>query len=196
MPELPFFRSGFLIFDKKIFMISLEEALFDSRRIFIEQAVEVVMKDKSLFEQAVDLALSNKPQIANRATRVVQFSIEKDFSLVEPYLSKIVHALWDINIEIVRGGLMKIFADYCLPSDEEELGILADLSFYHLQRISKVATTKIYALQILYKISNREPDLKPELIAIIEDQMPKSLISFKTRGKKMLKLLYKEIGES
>lgn len=176
-------------------MAKLEEALFDSRRIFIDQAVEVVYKDKELFRQAVDLSLSNKPQIANRAARVVQFSIEKDYSLIEPYLSKIIHRLNNIKIEIVRGSMMKIFADYYLPKDEEELGILADVAFYHIQHISKVATTKIYALDILYKISNLEPDLKPELIDIIEDQIPKSLISFKTRGKKVLKKLYKETGK-
>lgn len=177
-------------------MINLEEVLFDSRRIIIDQAVALVWKDRSLFGQAVELSLSNKYQIANRAARVVQFSIEKDFSLVEPYLSKIIHSLDNIKIEVVKGCLMKIFAVYYLPKDEEELGILADISFHHLQQISKVATTKIYALEILYRISNIEPELKPELIDIIEDQIPKSLISFKTRAKKLLKTLYKEIGEN
>ncbi len=172
--------------------MNLEDALYDSRRMVIDQVTEVVWKDKKLFAQAMDLALSNKPKIANRACRVVLFSIEKDPLLIEPYKGRIIKSLEQIKIEIVKGGFLKIFVDHELPKDDEELGILADVCFEHVQKLTKVATTKLYSMEILYKISNLEPDLKPELISIIEDQIPRSLISFKTRGKKLLKKLYKE----
>ena len=176
-------------------MPDLEKALYDSSRRVIDQVTETVWKNKALFKQALDLALSNKHQIANRAVRVVYFSAQKDKSLVSPYISQIVNSLDNIKKEIVQATFLQIFLNIEFPNNEDDIGLLADFCFRNVQKITNVASNKLLSMEILYKISNIEPELKPELISIIEDQMPKSLTSFRTRGRKILKKLFKETGQ-
>jgi hypothetical protein len=52
---------------------------------------------------------------------------------------------------------------------------------------------KIYAMTILYKISNAYPAIKPELISSIENEIPKNSAAVISRGKRILKKLYKEV---
>jgi hypothetical protein len=56
------------------------------------------------------------------------------------------------------------------------------------------AAVKMFSMNILYNISEAEPDLKPELAAVIEDQLPKGTPGLKNSGQKMLKKLYRQIG--
>ena len=45
-------------------------------------------------------------------------------------------------------------------------------------------------MQILAEIAETEPDLKPELISVIEEQIPRGSAGIKAQGKKILKKLY------
>jgi hypothetical protein len=45
---------------------------------------------------------------------------------------------------------------------------------------------KMFCLVILEKLSNLYPEIKPELILIIETQMPYESKAFKSRGRKIL----------
>jgi hypothetical protein len=51
---------------------------------------------------------------------------------------------------------------------------------------------KAYSLEILYQISNKEPELKNELIFAVLDWSDKNSGAFKTFSEKILKKLYKE----
>jgi len=51
---------------------------------------------------------------------------------------------------------------------------------------------KVYAMEILYKVSQFYPDIQSELISTIEDQLPRSTVAVKSRGKQVLAKLYKQ----
>jgi hypothetical protein len=52
---------------------------------------------------------------------------------------------------------------------------------------------KMYSMVILYKISHFYPEIKPELISTIEDQIPRSSAAIMSVGKQTLTKLYKQI---
>jgi hypothetical protein len=53
---------------------------------------------------------------------------------------------------------------------------------------------KVYCMEILYRISQVEPNLKKELADSIEWRLNEESPGFKNRGLKILKKLYSEIG--
>jgi hypothetical protein len=63
-------------------------------------------------------------------------------------------------------------------------------------RLFEAAAIKVHAMQILYDISQKEPDLKPEVISAIELAIQEGTTGVKNRGRRMLKKLYKEINNS
>jgi hypothetical protein len=51
-------------------------------------------------------------------------------------------------------------------------------------------------MEILYRITRIEPDLKKELADSIEWRMNEETAGFKNRGQKMINRLYREIDET
>jgi len=66
--------------------------------------------------------------------------------------------------------------------------------FEWLNDPAEAIALKIYSMTILYKISNTYPDIKPELISSIENEIPKNSPAIRGRGRRILKRLYKEVG--
>ena len=75
--------------------------------------------------------------------------------------------------------------------DEDHLGILIDRCFTWLEDPIYPTAVKMFSMQIIYNYIEAEPDLAPELIAIIENQYAESSPGFKNRGDKILKKLYR-----
>jgi hypothetical protein len=53
---------------------------------------------------------------------------------------------------------------------------------------------KVHSIQALYHVCEKYPELSGELIEVIEDQIPKCSVGFKSRGTKLIVKLQKKIG--
>ena len=96
--------------------------------------------------------------------------------------------------ESVKKNFMKILAETPLEFNNEQLGILVETCFELLLSENSSIANKAYSMELLYKISEIEPDLKTELIAAIEEQIPEGSTGIKTIGRRLLKKLFKETG--
>ena len=68
-------------------------------------------------------------------------------------------------------------------------GLVANLCFTFLQNIKEPIAIRVFAMTVLVNLSKTLPELKNELISIIEDQMPYGSPGFISRGRKSLKEL-------
>jgi len=170
--------------------MNFEAQLVDSSRLIADLVTENVGNNPSHFNELMELSFGAKHKISMRASRVAVFCVQKFPYLIEPYLDKIIFSLPDD--ESVRKNFMKILAETNLKFNEDQLGILFDTCFEILLNDKSTVANKIYSMEILYKISEIEPDLKIELISAIEDQIPKGSSGVKLFGRKLLKKLYKE----
>ena len=91
-----------------------------------------------------------------------------------------------------RRSFLKILADVPCDLNEDQKGMLANVCFDWIQSENQPVAIKVYCMQILAGIAESEPDLKPELISVIEEQIPRGSAGIKAQGKKILKKLYKE----
>ena len=64
----------------------LESLFFDSSKRTIEQVVQMVQEHPHLFDEIVTFALEEKPQVSNRAMRVVCETSLKNPELIRPWL--------------------------------------------------------------------------------------------------------------
>jgi hypothetical protein len=168
----------------------LKDLLFDSSRRTADIAVGLIGDNPEIFKKFLDFALSDKGPYAMRAARVVQLSSHHHPELVRPYLKEIIHKLPYFKNDGLRRGLFKILTERSLDLDEESFGILADTTFNCLNNPAEKPAMKVYSMEILFRISEFYPEIKPELISILEDQMPRSTVAVKSAGKKLLRKLY------
>ena len=173
--------------------MELKDLLFDSSRRTADIAVGLVGDNPEIFKKFFDLALEDKSPYAMRAARVVQFAGKHHPELIRPYAKELILKFNSFRNVGLRRSILKIFTERSLNLDDESLGILVDICFTCLVSPSEKPAMKMYAMVILYRISQFYPDIKSELISTIEDQMPRSSAAVKSVGKQTLAKLYKQI---
>lgn len=175
--------------------MNLEELLYDSSKICILRASEAVFADTGLIKDVYCLALSEKSKYARRAVRVLNICAEHDPELILPYLNAILSELPKIKDDSIRSSFLRIFMIMPLPEDEDRLGLLTQLCFDYLGQQFEKAGVKVYSIDILYRISQKIPELKHELLLSIMQQLQYGSFAFQSRGTRILKKLMKELGK-
>lgn len=175
--------------------MELEDLLFDSSRKTAERAAELVGNDPDRFKTILEFGLQDKHQFAMRAIRAIDLVCVKYPELLEPYISDIVGNIDKYKTIGLKRGLARILSEQNYSYDEDTAGRLVHTCFEWLNDPEEPIALKIYSMTILYKISNTYPEIKPELISSIENEIPKNSAAIKGRGRRILKRLYKEVGK-
>lgn len=174
----------------------LEDLLSDSSRKTADIAVNLVGSDSGIYKRFIDFALEDRGKYAMRAARVINLVSLKHPHLIRPYLPMLVHKLPNLKNDGLKRGIAKTISERSPDYDDETTGLLVNTCFDWLNDPQEKIALKVYAMEILYRISQFYPEMKPELIASIEHQLPEASTAIKSRGRKYLLKLYKETGQS
>ncbi len=173
--------------------MELKDLLFDSTRRTADIAVGLIGDNPEIFKKFLDFALEDKTPYAMRAARVVQLAGGRHPELLRPYTKELLRKFNSFRNDGLRRSILKIFTERSLNLDDESLGILVDIGFNCLTNPVEKPAMKMYSMVILYKISQFYPEIKPELISTIEDQMPRCSAAVKSVGRQTLAKLYKQL---
>jgi hypothetical protein len=153
---------------------------------------DLVFNKPSLFDELVEIFLKDEEPLSRRAAWVVDTVAEKIPYLLDRYLESIVKALPHFNHDGLKRLSLRMLARSPLP--QNDLGALMNICFDWLVSPKESVAVKVYAMEILYSISQIEPELKKELADSIEWRIGEEAPGFKNRGLKTLKKLYKEMN--
>jgi hypothetical protein len=153
---------------------------------------DLVFNKPELFDELVSIYLRNEEPVSRRAVWVVDTVTEKHPELLDPYLESFVNALPSFEHDGLKRVSLRMLSRSPLP--QNYLGDLMNICFDWLVSSKESVAVKVYAMEILYRISEVEPDLKKELADSIEWRIGEGTPGFKNRGLKTLKKLYKEMS--
>ncbi len=173
----------------------IKELLGDSSRKGIDMVVELVGDNRELFEKFLDIALGDAGSYSMRASRVVNFATLHHPRLFAPHVKAIVEMLPAITNDSVKREMIKTLSDHSFEMDEETTSHLLELCFRWFTDQNEKIAIQAYSLDILYQISGQYPDLKFELISVIEQQRPYLSSGMKVRIRKMLPKLIRETSQ-
>ena len=158
-----------------------------------QKIANYIGRNKKRFEKLLDLFFGEDQRITQRAAYAVMHVVDNHPDIIQSYLSAILDNLQNpIHVAVKRNSL-RILQNVDLP--EDLLGLAADLCFGFLNDTKEAVAVRVFAMQVCYNICVREPELAPELKAIIEDFYPHGTAGFKSRGRKILKQLNGMIKE-
>jgi hypothetical protein len=155
---------------------------------------DLVVNKPALFDELVGIYLSNEEPVSRRAVWVVDTVAEEFPQLLDKYLETIVEALPRFEHDGLKRISLRMLSRSPLP--QNNLGELMNLCFDWLVSPAESVAVKVYAMEILYRISQDEPELKKELADSIEWRIGEGTPGFKNRGLKTLKKLYKEMNSA
>ena len=148
-----------------------------------------VGKSGEKFETLLKLTLFEKDPIAWRAAWILDGSDYQQPGLAKPFLSQIIQNLPQLESKGALRSLLRLLCRFDIHEDDQ--GLLIDLCFgYMVSELYPVAV-KVHAMQIIYNHTLIYPELKEELITVIEDQVDNNSVGFMSRGMRIIRQLKK-----
>lgn len=164
----------------------------DSSRAMIETIADAIGENKTYFMEVLEIAFTAKDMSSSRAARVIDMCTDRNPGLGEYFADEIALKLMALEDSRTKRSLCRIMTRH-LPNDEDILGHFINFAFEQIASPKEPVALKVYAMQALFNISKKIPDIKNELIGIIEEEMPKNTHAFTGRGNMLLKKLTKQI---
>jgi hypothetical protein len=149
-----------------------------------------VGKSPERFAELVNVFLNGPYRVTQRAVWPLSYCIEKNPSLLSPHLKKILTILQNQDVhDSVKRNIFRMLQFSVIPKAHQ--GTVVDLGFNYLSNANEPIAVRVFAMTVLANIAHTVPELKNELIPIIEDQLPFGSAGFVSRGNKILKQLKK-----
>jgi hypothetical protein len=162
-------------------MSLFEDKLLNSYK---DEMISFMHAHPEFFEEAIQLAISDKQPYAWRAAWLLWSCMEMNDRRIRKYIKSIVDNLGDKEDGHQR-ELLKILLK--MDISEECEGILFDHCMDIWEQINKAPSVRINALQFIIKIANKHPELTKEIKFLAEDHY---LESFSPGAKRsVLKLI-------
>jgi len=169
--------------------LGFEDLLYDSSRICVEMAGDVIREKPGVLAEAMDLAETGRSVTDARAARAIYFGTTGRQEMIFPHLERIIHIVLTHQSNSVRQNFLKILSEMDLPDKEDIVSPLITRCFDWINTAESTPAVKVYSLEILYRMSLKIPELQNELMFSIENQLEQSSVAFKTRGNRILKKL-------
>jgi len=158
----------------------------------IEIVAASILNDPAQFTTLIQLALNDTRQKSWRAAYLVDKIHDENPELLQPYIPMLIGQLRTEKNASKRRHWLKLISMNALP--EEHIGFLFDYCIEIFTSGSEAVAVRVHAMQILYNISELEPDLKPEVLQLIEQEMEfHPTAGIRSRGKKLATKLFKQI---
>ena len=170
--------------------LDFSSILSDSSRSLMDYTAAMVGDDMQLFREVLDLACLAESPLCMRAARVADACCERNPELIRPHLVRMVRNLPELKDMAVKRVFLHILVRHSWVEDEEAMGTLVDTLFKWLMDDAQAISVKAYALMILENIAVILPDLKVEMIAVLEEILPVwDSPGLQNLGRKLLKRL-------
>lgn len=158
-------------------------------REMVDEMMTFVGTDADRFAILIELAMDPDQDMARRAGWPLSYLIEKNHWLIQPYFAPVLKAVKDASHNGVRRNFIRALSFVKIP--EEFQGPYADLCFDLLNDPVEAIAVRIFAMEILWNITQSYPELAPELAMVIREHLPQGSAGYKSKSRKILKKLEK-----
>ncbi len=140
--------------------------------LYKDQMISFMDSHPEYFEEAIELAVSNKQPYSWRAAWLLWSCMEENDRRIHGYIKKIINSITDKNDGHQR-ELLKILLN--MELDEEYEGFLFNVCMTVWEAINKKPSVRHTAFKIILKIAKRHPDLSNEIDFLTQNQYLDSL---------------------
>lgn len=164
-----------------------EQILVAHSRANTDLIAKAIGDNPKEFKKIIDLIYSAKHPIPQRASWLLKIKSRSHPELIQPYVTKLIDTVNDFKISGIRRHFVDALSTQKIP--EKWQGKTVNICFDFILSPDEPVAVKVLSLEILSNIAKQYPELKNEIIAAIEDQLPKTTVAFHSRAKKVIKKL-------
>lgn len=144
--------------------------------------------DADRFGELVSIFLTGPYRVTQRAAWPLSMCVEKHPELAKPHLKVLLLNLNKEDLhDAVKRNTMRLLQYVQVPKNLQ--GLAADTAFRFLHDPKEPIAVRVFSMTVLAHLSREVPELKKELLLILEDQLPYGSAGFVSRAKKVIKEL-------
>ena len=168
-----------------------ELLLKGNSRSYTDFVADIVNKRPELVCELWEIYLAIEEPVSRRAAWIIDTASEEKPAWVEPYLPSLIQKLPLFNHDGLKRHALRMIAR--MPFPENTDADLLNICFEWLLAPAESVAVKMYCIQILYRLSAKEPDILQELYDTIEFQMADGTPGFRSIGSKLMFQIDKDI---
>lgn len=151
-----------------------------------------ITKTPEYYLMLMEIALYSHNKKSWRAAYLIDQINDNNPKLLNPFLNKIIEQVKIEKSHSKRRHFLKLIGQNELPPEQQ--GFMLDFCIKTFTSDTEDLAVRVHAMQILYNISEKEPELKPEILALIEYEMENhSSAGIISRGNKLVGKLRTQI---
>lgn len=151
---------------------------------FENKAQEIISTPAKTIPLLVDLTRDSDTKIAWRAAYLLDKIHDSEPKIVQPYLKNIIQIAENTGNPSIRRHYLRILTHYDLSNKVS--GVFIDLCFRWLHEEKVKTAVKAHAMQLLYNLTKKYPELIPELKASLKKLPANSSAGVQNRANKLL----------
>ena len=152
------------------------------------QVVAMVGEDYELYKELIGLIVNYECPVSEKAAWAMNHCYEDGVGFFEDYLEELIPILGNSTYsDSVKRNIVRILQFIEIPESFQTSVI--DSCFELVTNKKTAIAVKAFSLGVLEKMVKLYPELKNELVAVIEDLLPKASSGIKNRGQHILRRL-------
>lgn len=156
-----------------------EHLLAELSRRNIDLVVQWAGFDSEKIDLLARLVLQHEPTLSMRSAWVLEKITEKSPGILTSWLPAFIDNLDFYPQSGTRRIMAKILMLHTIPESKE--GEVLDFSIRMLELANEPVAVKANCMTIIFNLLPRYPELEPEIIAIVNDQVHKNSVGFISR---------------
>jgi hypothetical protein len=150
---------------------------------------EWISEDKKRFTELMNLFLHDEYRVVQRSAWIVRYVGGNHPDWIKPWLKKMLEYCERPVHNAVKRNVIRMLQDIDIPENLQ--GLAATVCFNLLASPKEPVAVKVFSMTVLANLTRFEPDLKKELVMLIDKQMDLEKPAFRSRASKVLKQLSK-----
>lgn len=151
--------------------------------------LDTLKADPSRMDELMDCFFDKDLRLCQRASWPVGMLADRIPNLLIPYLEKMLVNLDTPHHDAIIRNTFRALQNMAIPEEVE--GLAFEKAFDFLLNPANAVAIRVFAMTVCGNIALKYPELKQELIPVIEEQFPYGSAGFKSRAKRVLKSLSK-----
>lgn len=165
-----------------------EAALKEHSKAQCNKIVKYVGHDPKKFSELVKVFLDGPYRVSQRIAWPLSYCVEENTALIHPHFTKILKFAQQPGVhDSVKRNVVRLLQFMDIPKKYQ--GMVFDMCFKFFNDSKEARAVRVFSMTVLGNIAMKQPELKNELIPLIEDQLPYESAGFVSRARKVLKQL-------
>jgi hypothetical protein len=150
--------------------------------------VGYIGSDTVRFASLVKIFMQGPYRVTQRAAWPISYCVQNHPQLIKGHLKKMIDFADQPGVhDAVKRNTIRLLQFVAIPRNLQ--GKVFDFCFHCLANPKEPIAVRVFSMTVLSNLAKENPELKNEIIPLIEDQLPFASAGFRSRGTRVLKEL-------